>query len=89
MQVLALDDYLDFVDAKYNGNALSATISAQLDECLNKVAIINNPITKATLTQINDVKALHLEIKKLTVLTKVDLASNLGVIITFSDNDGD
>ncbi len=86
---IGLDDYLDFVDAKYNGNALSATISAQIDECLNKVAIINNPITKATLTQINDVKALHLEIKKLTVLTKVDLASNLGVIITFSDNDGD
>lgn len=86
---VGLDDYLDFVDAKYNGTSLSTTISTQIDECLTKVAAINNPLTKAALTQVNDVKALHLEIKKLTVLTKVDLASNLGVIITFSDNDGD
>jgi predicted lipoprotein len=86
---VGLDDYLDFVDAKYNGNSLSTTITAQLDACLAKTAAINSPLTKAALTQVNEVKELHLEIKKLTVLTKVDLASNLGVIITFSDNDGD
>lgn len=86
---VGLDDYVDFVEAKYNGNPLSSTISAQLDECLTKVAVINTSLTKAALIQPNDIRALHLEIKKLTVLTKVDLASNLGVIITFSDNDGD
>jgi hypothetical protein len=84
-----LDDYLDHVNAQYNGALLSATIQQQLDVCLAKANEITVPLHLAVTQQPAQVTALHLELKKLTVLTKVDLASNLGVTITFSDNDGD
>lgn len=86
---IGLDDYLDFVDAKYNGTPLSQTITQQLDLCLNKANDITVPLNLAVTQQPTQVNALYLELKKITVLTKVDLASNLGVVITFSDNDGD
>lgn len=86
---IGLDDYLDFVDAQYNGALLSQTITQQLDVCLSKANDITVPLHLAVTQQPTQVNALYLELKKLTVLTKVDLASNLGVVITFSDNDGD
>ena len=86
---IGLDDYLDHVNAQYNGAILSTTIAEQIDLCLTKANAISVPLTQATFEQPTQVSALHLEIKKLTVLTKIDLASNLGVVITFSDNDGD
>lgn len=86
---VGLDDYLDHVGAEYNGKSLSATIAAQLDTCLLKCNEIALPLHTAVAQQPLQVQALYLELKKLTVLTKVDMASNLGVVITFSDNDGD
>ncbi|MFM2306759.1 MAG: hypothetical protein RLZZ367_1428 [Bacteroidota bacterium] len=86
---IGADDYLDHVGAQYNGQPLSNTISQQLDVCLEKANAINAPLHSAVTVQQAEVNALYLELKKLTVLVKVDLASNLGVIITFSDNDGD
>jgi predicted lipoprotein len=35
------------------------------------------------------VETLYIELKRLTVLMKVDMASLLGITITFTDNDGD
>jgi len=86
---IGLDDYLDHVGAQYNGTALSTTISQQLDVCLTKANGITVPLHSAVTLQPQQVNALYLELKKLTVLTKVDMSSNLGVVITFSDNDGD
>ena len=54
-----------------------------------KANAINGSLESAAQNNVNTVKELHLELKKLTVLTKVDLSSSLGVVITFSDNDGD
>lgn len=86
---IGLDDYLNHVNAQYNGSSLSETINNQIDVCLQKANDITVPLHLAVTQQPTQVNALHLELKKLTVLTKVDMASNLGVIITFSDNDGD
>lgn len=86
---VGLDDYMDYVGAQYNGTVLSSTILNQLDVCLSKTNDITVPLNSAVTQQQSQVQALYLELKKLTVLTKVDMASNLGVVITFSDNDGD
>lgn len=86
---VGLDDYMDYVGAQYNGEVLSTVIANQLDVCLAKSNAITLPLSEAVIQQQSQVQALYLELKKLTVLTKVDMASNLGVVITFSDNDGD
>ncbi|MBS1580975.1 MAG: imelysin family protein [Bacteroidetes bacterium] len=84
-----IDDNLDAVDARYEGSALSGRIRAQLDACTAACDAITVPLDEAVLSQPEAVDALYLAIKRLTVLTKLDMASSLGVIITFSDNDGD
>lgn len=86
---VGLDDYLDYVNAQYNGQPLSTELANQLDLCEAKCNDITLPLSNAVTQQQSQVQALYLELKKLTVLTKVDMASNLGVVITFSDNDGD
>lgn len=83
------DDYLLAVNAKHDTEDLSVTINNQLDLCLAKANAITVPLHLAVTQQPANVQALYLELKKLTVLTKVEMASSLGVIITFSDNDGD
>lgn len=84
-----INNYADAVDATYNGEKLSVVILNQLDACIAKANAINGSLESAAQNNVNTVKELHLELKKLTVLTKVDLSSSLGVVITFSDNDGD
>lgn len=86
---VGLDDYLDHVDAKYDNQLLSTVILEHIEVCLQKADAISVPLHQAVVSQPQQVSELFLALKKLTVLTKVDLASNLGVIITFSDNDGD
>ncbi len=86
---VGLDDYLDHVGAQYSGTSLSTSISEQLDVCITKASEITMPLHQAVTQQPTQVAELYLELKKLTVLTKTDMASNLGVVITFSDNDGD
>lgn len=84
-----LDDYLDHVDAQYNGQKLSTALVTQMDVCIQKADAVTLPLSAAVTQQQSQVQALYLELKKLTVMTKADMSSSLGVIITFSDNDGD
>ncbi len=86
---IGLDDYLVAVKAMHDTEELSVTINNQLDLCMAKANAITVPLHLAVTQQPANVQALYLELKKLTVLTKVEMASSLGVIITFSDNDGD
>lgn len=84
-----IDDNLDAVDARFEGAALSGKLRDQLDACTAACDAITVPLDEAVVTQHDAVDTLYLALKRLTVLTKLDMASNLGVIITFSDNDGD
>ncbi len=86
---IGIDDYSDAVNATYNNEKLSTVILRQMDLCEMKANAISGSLENAAINQPAQVKELHLELKKLTVLTKVDLSSSLGVVITFSDNDGD
>ncbi|WP_161889297.1 imelysin family protein [Pontibacter russatus] len=84
-----LDDYLDHVEAAYNGGPLSAAIEAQFDAALAAAETVEGPLSEAVATQPEAVTAVYDALQKLIVLTKTDMPSALGVTITYSDNDGD
>jgi hypothetical protein len=83
------DDYLEYLKADYNGTPLSIEISNQFDKTI--LAAQNVPVVFSTAVSTNnaEMQTLFLELKRLTVLLKVDMSSQLGVVINYSDNDGD
>lgn len=84
------DDYLNKINAKFeNGNPLSSEINAQFDLAIAAVNALNPDLTSALTNDNQKVEATFLEVKKLVVLIKLDMASQLGVVINYSDNDGD
>lgn len=86
---LGLDDNLNAINAQYQGEPLALKIRQEMNACIAACDAITVPLDDAVNSQPTQVNDLFLALKRLTVLTKVDMASQLGVIITFSDNDGD
>lgn len=84
-----LDDNLNAINAQYQGEPLALKIRQEVDASIAACDAITVPLDDAVNSQQTQVNDLFLALKRLTVLTKVDMASQLGVIITFSDNDGD
>lgn len=83
------DDYLNYLNADYNGQPLATALSAQFDLVLQKAQAVPVDYATAVTTNRPDMESLFLELKKLTVMLKVDMSSQLGVIINYTDNDGD
>lgn len=81
---------LDHLEANYNGQPLSTQIIAQIADCRAKVQALGTATLAMAVSQNpTGVTALYDSLKKLLVLTKVDMVSSVGVTLTFSDNDGD
>lgn len=81
--------YLDAVDPMADGTKLSDKIKAEMVLCRNATNGIEGTLEEAVVNNPAQVDALYLELKKLTVLLKVEMTSILGVTVTFTDNDGD
>lgn len=86
---LGLDDNLIAINAQYQGEPLALKILQECQAVTSACDAITTPLDQAVISEAEAVQTLFLALKRLTVLTKVDMASQLGVIITFSDNDGD
>ena len=86
---LGLDDYLDYLGADYQGQPLSAAISQQFSVTLAALDAIDLPLTQAVTQDAAGVDTAFAELRQLIALLKSDMASQLGVTLTFSDNDGD
>ncbi|GAA4836177.1 hypothetical protein GCM10023331_21760 [Algivirga pacifica] len=86
---LGYDDYLNEVDARINNTPLSEVILAQFQACKTAAEAINDPLEVAITSEKENVENLYNELKKLVTLTKSDMMSQLGLSVTFSDNDGD
>lgn len=86
---LSFDDYLDYLNAQYNGTPLSNTIANQFDVAIQAAQNVPSDFETALSAHPAEMETLFLELKKLVVLVKVDMSSSLGVIINYSDNDGD
>lgn len=86
---MGFDDYLEQIGAEYDGAPLSTTILNQFDVCISAAQNVTVDFNTALSTQKPAMENLFLELKKLVVLVKVDMSSQLGVVISYSDNDGD
>ena len=86
---LGFDDYLDYLDAEYEGQPLSAVINAQFEATRAALAAIDEPLHLAMANETEQVEQVYNEARKLIVLIKTDMANHLSVTMTFSDNDGD
>jgi len=86
---IGFDDYLDFLAAEYNGEQLSDAIIAQIDATITSLQALEQPLAIAVVESPDTVLAIQNEVTQLLILLRVDMANQLGVTITFNDNDGD
>ncbi|MEL7362081.1 MAG: imelysin family protein [Bacteroidota bacterium] len=84
-----LDDYLDTLDATFGGQPLGTALLAEIDATEAAVDQLGSTIFDAVGTNPTGGQAAHDAAGDLLRIVKVDLANQLGVSITFSDNDGD
>jgi predicted lipoprotein len=86
---LGLDDYINFVGATQNSNPLSTVINSQIDQIIDKLEQLNDPLSNEIITNKPAVTEAYSSLQQLVPYLKADLTSALGVIITYQDNDGD
>ncbi len=84
-----LGDYLDYLAISPPEVPLSKAIDAQIKESIAALEAIDLPLEKAVLEDAESVRAARDTLKQLLVLVKVDMANQLGIIVTFTDSDGD
>lgn len=86
---LGLDDHLDALNATYNSKKLSQAILDGFAEVRSKMTAIEGSLYDAITQEPATVEAAHVSLQNLVVLLKTDMPSQLGVQITYQDNDGD
>lgn len=85
-----LDDYLNAISAVTSSNTqLTTEINNQFVAIESAIGQISDPLPASIESQKADVELVFAEMQKLVVLFKTDMASALGVIITYQDSDGD
>lgn len=83
-----LEELLNHLKIEFNGVPLSNLIKNKFSEVKTHIAAIQN-LENSIQNDFAKVQELHTAIKQLLVLLKVDMMSNLGLLITYTDNDGD
>lgn len=86
---LGYDDYLNYLDDYHKRGLLSQAIDQQFVSTLTSFREIGEPLDQAVVNNIASVTTAYNESKALLVLIKVDMPNRTGLIVTFSDNDGD
>jgi len=84
-----LDDKVAATTVTNNGLPLNDAIKNQINTLLAKLQALPDPLSTDIQNNINVVNDTYTEVRKLTVLLKVDMSSALGVKISFQDDDGD
>ena len=84
-----INTLLDQMEATYEGEPLSARIDQQFETVYQLTDALPNGLEEAIVTDKEAVKNIHDQLKKLQILLEVDVVNHLGIILTFSDNDGD
>jgi len=84
-----LDQYMNFVDANIEGTNLSYLINGQVAVVIQELENLNDPLSNEVITKQQDCIDVFYAMQKLVAYFKTDMASSLGVLITYTDNDGD
>ncbi len=89
---LGFDDYLKARSATTTSGSeqpLDEAISAQLEAVLVAIDQIENPLAEQIVIDNVPVQQVFARMQQVAVLLKTDMASALGVVISYQDNDGD
>lgn len=86
---VGFDDYVAVLKVQNGSTTLEESIKTEFSTFKDEIDAINSPMQNTISTDPSSINTAWVQSKKLLVLLKVDLASNLGILITFSDNDGD
>lgn len=86
---LGFDDYLDFLGADYGEQSLASYINEQFDASISAIQAIDEPLQDAVINQAETIQTLYDTIRMTFVAIRVDMASHLSILVTFSDADGD
>jgi predicted lipoprotein len=81
---MGVDDYLRTLKS-----STARRVDAQFQKAIDAVQAIDGPLEQAIGTRERAVKQAHEECRALEVLLKVEVASTLGVTLTFKSTDGD
>ena len=84
-----LSDYLDFVEAENNGQSLSIVIDEKIDLISTNLNVLSPTINDAISNNNAAVQTVYQSMQQLVPLIKVEITSNLGVLISYQDSDGD
>lgn len=86
---IGFDDYLNFIEQESSLPVNAATIQNQFDLCYSKIAELGDPFSTDIPVNFSGFSSTFQELKKLVAYAKTDISSALGILITFSDTDGD
>ncbi len=84
-----LDDKVAATSAVNNGQPLNSVIMTEFTVLLAKIQALPDPLSAGITNNSQAISDAYTEIRKTTVLLKVDLPSALGIKISFQDDDGD
>ncbi|MDG1915196.1 MAG: imelysin family protein [Crocinitomix sp.] len=86
---IGFDDYMDFVSNTEDTPLAASEITGQFDVCFTKIDALSNPLSSDIPVNLDGFNTAFQEIKKLVAYAKTDIPTILGVLISFSDTDGD
>jgi predicted lipoprotein len=84
-----LDDYLNFVEAKNGEDNLSLVIENKINTIINNLNALSGSLSSNISSNPAGVNLIYQSMQQLVPLIKVELTSNLGVLVSYQDNDGD
>ncbi|MEL6308215.1 MAG: imelysin family protein [Chloroflexota bacterium] len=85
----SLATYLDFLGADYEDELMSVAINTQIDTIIDNLNLLEQPLQVAVVDDTEMVVTIYDNFVVLLRLVKTDMANQLGITVTFSDNDGD
>ncbi len=86
---LGYDDYMEFVGKTQDLPVTVEEILAQFDKCRFAIQALNDPFSEDVPTNFEGFNTAFQELKRLVAYCKVDVTAALGVLVTYSDTDGD
>lgn len=86
---LGLDDKVAATGAQRSGVPLNDAIKNQITTLTAKIQALPEPLSTGVQNGATSINDAYTEVRKMTVLLKVDMCSALGIRISFQDDDGD
>ncbi|MCC6617203.1 MAG: imelysin family protein [Anaerolineae bacterium] len=86
---LGFDDYLNSLDVMYNGVPMADEINREIDDILVAIEAVQQPMEIVLNETPDKITTIYEEARDLVLLMKIDMMTNLGLTITFTDSDGD